>query len=259
MTHLNTKQPEALRLARKFEEVGFMGDHRFAKDHWCRQAAAELRSQHARIKELEDVADMAIKRIAELTEETEAAEMLWPLKLARLVISDVGKTLEETFAPAQPVAQQGAVDGFFLLLPQRPKPEAPARTAGLDWDAYSGAQMLAFGRDCSDAAIAALRAQQPAPEPQGWKLVPVNLLERIQESLGSFVSDQGWSQSDIDTADALDGLLARDLIEDTDLDDEAFDDFAEDVDESECHNCSGTGEGMYDSQSCVVCLGKGFL
>ena len=31
------------------------------------------------------------------------------------------------------------------------------------------------------------------------------------------------------------------------------------VDESECHNCSGTGEGMYDSQSCVVCLGKGFL
>ena len=42
-------------------------------------------------------------------------------------------------------------------------------------------------------------------------------------------------------------------------DDEAFDDFAEDVDDSECHNCSGTGEGMYDSQSCVVCLGKGFL
>ena len=61
-----TQQPEALRLARKFEEVGFMGDHRFAKDHWCRQAAAELRHQHARIEELEDVADMAIKRIEEL-------------------------------------------------------------------------------------------------------------------------------------------------------------------------------------------------
>ena len=62
-----------------------------------------------------------------------------------------------------PATQQGAADGFFLLLPQRPKPEAPAGTAGLDWDAYSGAQMLAFGRDCSDAAIAALRTQQPAP------------------------------------------------------------------------------------------------
>lgn len=44
--------------------------------------------------------------------------------------------------------------------------------------------------------------------PQGWKPVPVELLERIQESLGSFVSDQGWAQSDMDTADALDGLLA---------------------------------------------------
>lgn len=38
--------------------------------------------------------------------------------------------------------------------------------------------------------------------------LPVELLERIQESLGSFASDQGWSQSDMDTADALDGLLA---------------------------------------------------
>ena len=55
MTHTSTEQPEALRLARKFEEVGFMGDHRFAQDHWCRQAAAELRRQHARIAELEAV------------------------------------------------------------------------------------------------------------------------------------------------------------------------------------------------------------
>lgn len=116
--------------------------------------------------------------------------------------------------------------------------------------------------DCKAAFLAGMQAArraQVAAVPQGWKLVPVNLLERIQESLGSFVSDQGWSQSDMDTADALDGLLARDLVEDTDPDDEAFDDFAEDVEDNECHNCSGTGEGMYDSQSCVVCLGKGFL
>ena len=43
---------------------------------------------------------------------------------------------------------------------------------------------------------------------EGWKLVQIELLERIQESLGSFLSDQGWSQSDMDTADALGGLLA---------------------------------------------------
>ena len=116
--------------------------------------------------------------------------------------------------------------------------------------------------DCKAAFLAGMQAArrtQVAAVPQGWKLVPVNLLERIQESLGSFVSDQGWSQSDMDTADALNGLLARDSIEDTDPDDASFDDFAEDVEDSECHNCSGTGEGMYDGQSCVVCRGKGFL
>lgn len=30
-----------------------MGDHHFAKDHWCSQAAAELRSLHTRVQELE--------------------------------------------------------------------------------------------------------------------------------------------------------------------------------------------------------------
>ena len=48
-----TQKPESLCLADKYEAHGFLGDHRFAKDHWCTQAAAELRSQHARIAELE--------------------------------------------------------------------------------------------------------------------------------------------------------------------------------------------------------------
>jgi hypothetical protein len=67
--------------------------------------------------------------------------------------------------PAPATQQAGEVaEGFFLLLPQRPRPDAPAGTAGLHWDAYSGAQMLAYGRDCSDAAIAAF---QPSPAAQG--------------------------------------------------------------------------------------------
>ena len=40
-----------------------------------------------------------------LRKPTTSAEMLWLLKLAHLVISDVGKTLEESVAPAQPVAE----------------------------------------------------------------------------------------------------------------------------------------------------------
>ena len=37
-----------------------------------------------------------------LRKPTTSAELLWLLKLAHLVISDVDKTLEETFSPAQP-------------------------------------------------------------------------------------------------------------------------------------------------------------
>lgn len=53
MTHTSTEQPEALRLADKYEIEGFLQDHRFAQEHWCRQAAAELLRKHARITELE--------------------------------------------------------------------------------------------------------------------------------------------------------------------------------------------------------------
>ncbi|HCE28450.1 MAG TPA: hypothetical protein DET46_06515 [Comamonadaceae bacterium] len=113
--------------------------------------------------------------------------------------------------------QQGAADGFFLLLPQRPKPEAPAGTAGLDWDAYSGAQMLAFGRDCSDAAIAALRTQQPAPAGASYeKALEEALRERddaddfidalLDEVLGTDRAE--WSSA-YGRADALEEVRER--------------------------------------------------
>ena len=80
-----SQKSEALRLADKYEAHGFLGDHRFAKDHWCTQAAAELRSQHARIAELEaqlsaiaHTAEGATAQTetlrAELADETEAAD-----------------------------------------------------------------------------------------------------------------------------------------------------------------------------------------
>lgn len=64
-------------------------------------------------------------------------------------------------------------------------------------------------KETAEDAVEAWNRRAPVVKvPQGCKPVPVELLERIQESLGLFVSDQGWSQSDMDTADALDGLLA---------------------------------------------------
>ena len=65
MTHTSTEQPEALRLAHTLSGGKLIDD----STEWAdtlHAADAELRRQHARIAELEDVADMAIKRIAEL-------------------------------------------------------------------------------------------------------------------------------------------------------------------------------------------------
>ena len=62
-----TQQPWALRLADDLDGDWTTITH-------MRDAAAELRHQHARIAELEDVADMAIKRIAELEAQLSAAQ-----------------------------------------------------------------------------------------------------------------------------------------------------------------------------------------
>ena len=112
------------------------------------------------------------------------------LKYRSAVDAKAGVEYIPVFAAHQPVAR---ADGFFLLLPQRPKPEAPAGTAGLDWDAYSGAQMLAFGRDCSDAAIAALRTEQPAPATQQAGEVG-EVAEHYRNAIAS--ACEGWTMPD---------------------------------------------------------------
>ncbi len=64
---------------------------------------------------------------------TTNAEMLWLLKLAHLVISDVDKTMEESFAPAQPAAQQGAA--YAALPDERAAFEAQFPVpGGVHWD-----------------------------------------------------------------------------------------------------------------------------
>lgn len=47
--------------------------------------------------------------------------------------------------------------------------------------------------------------------PQDMRLVPVWLLERVEQSLGSFTSDEGWSQSDMDTMDSVSAMIAATL------------------------------------------------
>ena len=57
-------------------------------------------------------------------------------------------------------------------------------------------------------ARAAIEAHEARKVPDGWQLVPKELLLRAQDSLGSFISDQGWGASDMDTFDEVSSLLA---------------------------------------------------
>ena len=64
------------------------------------------------------------------------------------------------------------------------------------------------GKPIPQEVSTAKHPPEAAPVPQGWKLVPVELLDRATESLGSFVSDHGWGQADMDTFDDLSALAS---------------------------------------------------
>lgn len=57
-------------------------------------------------------------------------------------------------------------------------------------------------------AAPALDAQGEIGIPDGFVLVPAQVLRNASDSLGSFVSDHGWSQADMDAMDVLDAYLA---------------------------------------------------
>ena len=125
-----TQQPVALRLADKYEVQGFLGDHRFAKDEWCRQAAVELLRQHARIEQLEkyesdliserDYRDEIIDRMADAVLGTDRAEWSSSYELADAaqevedfmvqvelkLKAEVGKLQQQLIAEAKKTAEE---------------------------------------------------------------------------------------------------------------------------------------------------------
>lgn len=59
------------------------------------------------------------------------------------------------------------------------------------------------------AAQAAL--SEPAPSvgvPEGYRLVPIDVLRDASNALGNFVSDHGWAQQDMDAMDTLYSYIA---------------------------------------------------
>ena len=100
--------PEALRSIQRFEVVDCIDDKHVPavipkthgpwvryEDHIAALAAGQAAAAQAVVQD----------DLITIRKPTTSAELLWLLKLAHLVISDVDKTLEETFAPAQPAAE----------------------------------------------------------------------------------------------------------------------------------------------------------
>ena len=61
-----------------------------------------------------------------------------------------------------------------------------------------------------DALVEETRAAlaSAAHPPAGFVLVPIELAQRVQETMGEFLMDHGWRQQDMDTSDEFDAALA---------------------------------------------------
>lgn len=72
-----------------------------------------------------------------------------------------------------------------------------------------GETSVADWRKAWAAARAAL--SEPAPSvgvPEGYRLVPIDVLRDASNALGNFVSDHGWAQQDMDAMDTLYSYIA---------------------------------------------------
>lgn len=62
--------------------------------------------------------------------------------------------------------------------------------------------------EAAEVVAAVEAALRDAPQAEGWVMVPVDVLKAASESLGSFVSDHGWGDADMQAMDNLDAYLA---------------------------------------------------
>ena len=92
--------------------------HRQGHSSYNAQTAAALQTVKAALAAGQATAAQAVVQddLITLRKPATSAETLWLLKLAHLVISDVGKTLEAPFAPAQPVAELADIIAYALQI-----------------------------------------------------------------------------------------------------------------------------------------------
>ena len=92
--------------------------------------------------------------------------------------------------------------------------------------------------DAHAAAILADREKQAARVPDGYALVPLDVLKAASESLGSFVSDLGWGDADMQAMDNLDAFIAAPTTE-----------------PSKAEQADAPSHGREEIEAVIACLG----
>ena len=144
--------------------------------HGLNQSWMDFQAGHA--------AGVAAEREVEMSEELPA--------VARLYYSGNGPMPNDT-TPV-PIG----ADGALALLVAAVEAETDQ-----SWECNSYHPSLWSALNVARAALAT--AAQP---PAGFVLVPIELAQRVQETMGEFLMDHGWRQQDMDTYDEFDAALA---------------------------------------------------
>ncbi len=69
-------------------------------------------------------------------------------------------------------------------------------------------QYVRIKPDVAGAFSAGAALSTAAQPPAGFVMVPTELAERVQETMGEFLMDHGWRQQNMDTSDEFDAALA---------------------------------------------------
>lgn len=201
-----TPNDDALRCASLF--IGYAVDH--APDGW----------PAIRQRQLTEAGEHIIRLVAENTAQRELLRQAAEANQKWIAIHEntagyegkYGKALDAAIAAQQADPKQvptlpfavfdefgqpceDRIRDYFAAAPEAPAPQSDTATDEL---------VIAY----SDGFDAGKKAAAQQAVPEGYRLVPVGLLNAAAESLGNFVSDHGWSQSDMDTFDAISAIAA---------------------------------------------------
>lgn len=141
---MNGQQPEALRLADKYEVEGFLQDHRFAQNEWCNQAAAELRSLYAGNASLRSGYDASRHEIDALRTRVE--------ELGQMARDCNDRRVIELQARVQELEEMLAAVGAGGVEPLRKSPVTGAEFSQFLSDVMTAAGLAEHGKQCKALA-----------------------------------------------------------------------------------------------------------